>query len=457
MPEITDPVTINGYTQPGAAVNTSATAFNGTVLVRIAGASAGAGANGLTITTSNCLVRGLMITGFTGTGADGIEISGPGGNTIEGCLIGIDAASADQGNAANGVFISGAPNNLIGGTTTASRNVISGNQSDGVEINGAGATGNQVLGNLLGTSLSGVTAVANTADGILVTGAGANFIGSAVAGGGNLISGNGSDGIELTGLATTNTTVLGNRIGTETTGGSALANGVHGVNINTSSRSNVIGGVLAGYAVWWLLAARSENREAKTVKRTRALHRFLVPVSLGIFVVLLAGALVYPWMTAGKLLREAPWVGIAGVTPREKTPDGAAAIAWLRAYVPSDNVVLEAVGGSYDNGYSGLGFGQVSGSTGLATVLGWPGHEDQWRGGDPGARAQIEPRKADVTTIYSTTDTVQAADLLQKYSVDYIYVGEAERATYPAEGLAKFAQLADIAFQQGDVIVYKVR
>ena len=219
----------------------------------------------------------------------------------------------------------------------------------------------------------------------------------------------------------------------------------------------LIWGVLAGYAVWWLLLARTENREPRTEKRTSALHRFLVPGALLLFGVLLAGALVYPWMTAGKLVREAPWVGIDGVTPREKTPDGAAAIAWLRAYVPNDKVVLEAVGGSYDNGYSGLGFGQVSGSTGLATVLGWPGHEDQWRGGDPAARAQIEPRKADVTTIYSSTDTVQAAELLQKYSVDYIYVGEAERTTYPTEGLAKLAQLGDIAFQQGDVIIYKVK
>ena len=52
---------------------------------------------------------------------------------------------------------------------------------------------------------------------------------------------------------------------------------------------------------------------------------------------------------------------------------------------------------------------------------------------------------------------MQAAELLQKYSVDYIYVGEAERTTYPTEGLAKLAQLGDIAFQQGDVIIYKVK
>lgn len=248
LPAIIDPVVIDGYTQPGAAVNTSPTVFNGVVPVRLSGASAGSGANGLNITVGNTTVRGLMITGFTGTGADGVEISGTGGNTVEGCLIGIDSTSTDQGNAANGVFISASPNNIIGGTTASARNVISGNQSDGVEINGTGAIGNQVVGNLIGTSLSGAAAVPNSADGVLVTVAGANIIGGTNSGAGNLISGNSSDGIELSGVSTTNTTVLGNRIGTDATGTAALANSVHGVNINTSSRSNVIGGVLVGAA-----------------------------------------------------------------------------------------------------------------------------------------------------------------------------------------------------------------
>jgi uncharacterized membrane protein len=179
-----------------------------------------------------------------------------------------------------------------------------------------------------------------------------------------------------------------------------------------------------------------------------------------VFAALLAGALVYPALTAGKLPSKATWVGIDGTTPREKTADGAAGIAWLRANTPGDAVVLEAVGptgGSYDDGYSGLGFGQVSGSTGRATVLGWSGHEDQWRGGHPDAHAQIEPRKADVATIYSTTDVGQAGELLKKYSVDYIYVGEAERKTYPAEGLAKLAKLGDVVFQQGAVEILRVK
>jgi len=229
----------------------------------------------------------------------------------------------------------------------------------------------------------------------------------------------------------------------------------------------LIWGVLEGYAVWWLVFRRTENGHPQGQPRTDAKHgplrgsRFLVlgsgAVFAALFCLLLAGALVYPALTAGKMVREVAWSGIAGITPREKTPDGAAGIAWLRKNVPGSAVVLEAVGESYDSGYSGLGFGQVSGSTGLATVLGWPGHEEQWRGGDPDGRAQIEPRRADVATIYSSTDTQQAGELLKKYEVDYIYVGAAERKTYPAEGLAKLAQLGEVVFQQGDVAIYRVK
>jgi uncharacterized membrane protein len=115
-------------------------------------------------------------------------------------------------------------------------------------------------------------------------------------------------------------------------------------------------------------------------------------------------------------------------------------------------VILEAVGGDYN----GEGFGGISAATGLATVMGWPGHEDQWRGGDPAVRAMIEPRKADVTTIYTTTDVEQARALLAKYKVSYVYVGQLERNTFPPEGLAKFAQLGEPVFQEGDVTIYSV-
>jgi YYY domain-containing protein len=226
----------------------------------------------------------------------------------------------------------------------------------------------------------------------------------------------------------------------------------------------LIWGVLAGYAVWWLAVGRTTKDERRMSKASfvprpsSVIRRYSVDLLFGVlFVALLAGGLVYPALTAGKMVREVAWSGIAGITPREKTPAGAAGIAWLRENVPGSAVVLEAVGESYDSGYSGLGFGQVSGSTGLATVLGWPGHEEQWRGGHPDARTQIGPRRTDVATIYSTTDTQQAGELLKKYNVDYIYVGAAERKTYPAEGLAKLGELGDVVFQQGEVVIYRVK
>jgi len=221
----------------------------------------------------------------------------------------------------------------------------------------------------------------------------------------------------------------------------------------------LIWGLLAGYALWWLMRSVTQDAGRRTQVGGKAGlsaigYRLSAIVAAVLFVLLLLGALVYPTQTAGRAFREGQRVGLAGKTPREQTPDGAAAIAWLRANAPADAVVLEAVGDAYD--VTSQGFGGVSASTGLATVLGWPGHEDQWRGGDANTRAQIDPRKADVATIYSTTDVDRARELLQKYKVSYIYIGAAEHALYAPEGLAKLSQLGTPVFQQGDVLIYQV-
>jgi uncharacterized membrane protein len=62
-----------------------------------------------------------------------------------------------------------------------------------------------------------------------------------------------------------------------------------------------------------------------------------------------------------------------------------------------------------------------------------------------------------VATIYSTTNVAQARALLATYGVDYIYVGETERQTYPAEGLAKLPELGEVVFQNEEVTIYRVR
>jgi YYY domain-containing protein len=220
----------------------------------------------------------------------------------------------------------------------------------------------------------------------------------------------------------------------------------------------LIWGVLAGYAVWWLTLGRRAKDEGRRTTAKQSLssivYRLSSIVAILLFAALLAGALVYPWMTAAKSFRDDQRIGLDGKTPPERTPEGAAAIAWLRANTAGDAVILEAVGDDYDG--RGIGANAVSASTGRATVLGWPGHEQQWRGGDPLSYTQIDPRKADVTEIYSGTDTIKAAELLKKYKVAYIYVGVAEQNTYPQLDPNKLAQLGEQVFQQGNVTIYRV-
>jgi YYY domain-containing protein len=219
----------------------------------------------------------------------------------------------------------------------------------------------------------------------------------------------------------------------------------------------LIWSVLAGYALWWLFAGKTKDEGQKTKVARISVWSFVVRrssfvVFAVLFLGLLAGALIYPWYTAGKTFRTDQRIGLDGKTPPEHTPEGAAAIAWLRANAPGDAVILEAVGDDYNVN----GGNAVSASTGLATVLGWAGHEQQWRGGDPPSYAQIDVRRADIATIYNAGDLEQARALLKKYGVDYIYVGTAEQATYGQLDLNKLSQLGEQVFQQGNVTIYQV-
>jgi YYY domain-containing protein len=215
-------------------------------------------------------------------------------------------------------------------------------------------------------------------------------------------------------------------------------------------------GTITPFALWYVLT------------RTHGIRRIIGGATTAIFALLLVGAGVYPAL-ALRDLGLGPVRGLHAATPREQTTSGQAAINWLRENAAPGSVILEAAkienpqdvaigatpacGGSYN----GEGYAGVSVATGLPTILGWVGHEQQWRGGDPTAAAELTPRCADVTTIYSTTDLATAQQLLEKYGVRYVYVGGLERATYPAAGLAKFEQIGTpISFGQDEVLIYIV-
>jgi YYY domain-containing protein len=130
----------------------------------------------------------------------------------------------------------------------------------------------------------------------------------------------------------------------------------------------------------------------------------------------------------------------------EQRPDEYGAIQWLREHARPGAVMLEAAGGSYSE------YNWVSAHSGVPTVLGWGGHELQWRGNydEPGRR---EP---DIAAIYQSTDLHRKAALLDEYGIDYVCVGPLERATYHLSALQIEAldRLMTRVYEQGDMILY---
>ena len=256
LPNVTDQVNIDGYTQPGAHPNTKALGNDAVIRIELNGASAGA-ASGLGIDeASNGVIRGLAINRFSGSG---IVIfsdpsSGPSalGNRIEGNFVGTDPSGVqDLGNGGTGVNIlnSKSNNNIVGGTSPAARNLISGNDSDfgGVLLHG-GTAGNQVLGNYIGTDRTGTEDLGNLGHGVVIFDSSDSTVGGITAGAHNLISGNEKNGVEIAGVSEGNNRVLGNRIGTTASGIGALGNGGAGVFVSGSSDNNSVGSGTAGAA-----------------------------------------------------------------------------------------------------------------------------------------------------------------------------------------------------------------
>jgi YYY domain-containing protein len=169
---------------------------------------------------------------------------------------------------------------------------------------------------------------------------------------------------------------------------------------------------------------------------------------LGLTLLVLAG-LVYPALAipdkTGNFGAEPALDGMAWLQAAH--PDDYAAIRWLQANAPDAAVILEAPGKSYS--YTG----RVSALTGLPTLLGWDFHEFQWRGSyDEPAR-----RRPDIDILYNSVDPAQTLTLLDKYAITYVYVGQLEREQYNPNGLAKFEQLMDVVYRQGEVTIYQRR
>jgi len=230
LPTITDPVIIDGTTQPGYTV---------TPLIEINGSSLVAGTDGLAISAGGSTVRGLAINRCP---RDAIRVESLGTNVIQGNFLGTDpSGTVARGNGEGGVMIFESPGNLIGGTTASARNLISGGNLTGIYLFTSFATGNVVSGNYIGTSITGMTALGNVLNGMEIATSSSNRIGGTAPGAGNVISGNGQSGIYFISAPSTSNLVQGNYIGLNASGTAAIGNGQDAVTIDGVS-GNTIGG-----------------------------------------------------------------------------------------------------------------------------------------------------------------------------------------------------------------------
>ncbi len=191
---------------------------------------------------------------ISGNDGHGVSIFGnvTDSNTVSGNYIGTNSTgTVDVGNSLDGVNIDESDNNTIGGSVVGAGNLISGNDEDGVHIgdgafiNGDDATGNNVQGNLIGSEVTGMTALPNSRFGVYIQGASGNTIGGTTENERNIISGNGAEGVQITGSTATGNRIRGNFIGTDATGAAPLANAFDGVEIIDGS-NNEIGGTVPG-------------------------------------------------------------------------------------------------------------------------------------------------------------------------------------------------------------------
>jgi uncharacterized membrane protein len=127
-------------------------------------------------------------------------------------------------------------------------------------------------------------------------------------------------------------------------------------------------------------------------------------------------------------------------------PQEYAMVRWLNENVLGAPVIVEAVRGSFAYEYA-----RVSSRTGLPAVMGWTGHESQWHG----LHDEISRREKDVNVIYGGS-VQEAMRLLDWYDVTYVIVGYLERADF-ANAEFRFARFMDVAFRDGDTVVFKKR
>ncbi|HEY63237.1 MAG TPA: hypothetical protein G4O02_01580 [Caldilineae bacterium] len=199
---------------------------------------------------------------------------------------------------------------------------------------------------------------------------------------------------------------------------------------------------------------KTEDEERRTESEeglSPSVYRLSSVVFILLSVVLVAAGLVYTiagaYSKANGFRGEATLDGIVHL--RRYQPDDAAAIDWLQVNIKGAPVLLEAPGGSYSP------YNRISMATGLPTLLGWDGHELQWRGDRYGELTAGRPEA--IERIYRTARGQELIDLMRAWDVEYLYVGSLEREKYhlTQASISRFEQTLWKVYENETVRIYR--
>ena len=200
--------------------------------------------------------------------------------------------------------------------------------------------------------------------------------------------------------------------------------------------------VAAGFSLYYIVSDWGIGARERPLRIAWGASAAIVLASAGLYTAGGTFNRIQPFDTAGE--PHAAYRALDGLlylSPAERD-----AIDHLRDLADyQEFVIVEAVGNDYTRA------GRISMATGIPTVLGWGGHEDQWRGGTADAR---RGRFEDVEALYLAPDLTRVEEITRKYGVSYIYVGDLERSTYGEAALEKFRTLP-VAFESGSVAIYR--
>jgi CSLREA domain-containing protein len=245
FPDIVEPVIIDGFTQPGAAPNTNPVGqgLNSAMQIVVHGLDRGPQGfviPAMVISAGDSTVRGLVLND-NGAGPF-LEILDRGNNVVAGNFIGTNAVGFGAVRNDDGVHLRFSHGNRIGGTDPADRNLISGAESFGLDIEDS--DGNTIQGNLIGTGANGVSFLGNRASGLNLSDSSDNLIGGTTLAGANIIGWNLGNGIAI-GEDCEDNRIHGNFIGTDPGATLDIGNFAAGVQIG-GGVGNRVGGLAPG-------------------------------------------------------------------------------------------------------------------------------------------------------------------------------------------------------------------